>query len=76
MEVSTAITLLTINLIILSIVIMLVIIAVTVLVIKLNKIAKNVKQTTDNVASLTDWLSPAKLIGEVVAAIQTIRNDK
>lgn len=76
MEVSTAITLLTINLIILSIVIVAVIIATTVLVVKLNKIAKNVKETTDNVASLTEWLSPTKLIGEIVSAINTIRSAK
>ncbi len=65
MEVSTAITLLTINLIVLSAVIILVIIAAIILVVKLNKIASNVQQTTNNVANITEWFSPVKLFGEI-----------
>jgi len=65
MEVSTAIALLTINLVVLSLVIILVIVAAIVLVVKLNKIASNVQQTTNNVANITEWFSPVKVFGEL-----------
>ena len=64
MDVSTAITLLTINLVVLSLVIILVIIAAIILVVKINKIARNVKQTTTNVAHITEWFSPVKVFSE------------
>lgn len=73
MDVTTAITLLTINLIILSVVIILVIIATILLVVKLNKIAGNVKQTTDHVASITEWFSPFKVFTELAKAINSIK---
>lgn len=65
MEIGTAITLLTINLIVLSVVIILVIVATIILVVKLGKIASNVQQTTNNVASITEWFSPVKVFSEV-----------
>lgn len=70
MEVSTAITLLTINLVVLSLVIILVIVAAIILVVKLNKIARNVQQTTNNVANITEWFSPVKVFGELVKAFK------
>lgn len=66
MDIPTAITLLTVNVIILSIVIILVIIAVIILVVKLNKIADSVQQTTTHIARITEWLSPAKVFSELV----------
>jgi len=66
MEVTTAISLLTINLIVLSLVIILVIVAAIVLVVKLNKIAKNIQQTTTHVANITEWFSPVKVFSELV----------
>ena len=65
MEIGTAITLLTINLIVLSVVIILVIVATIILVVKLGKIASNVQQTTNNVARITEWFSPVRVFGEL-----------
>ena len=65
MEVQTAITLLTINLIVLSVVIILLLVVTIILIVKLNKVAKNVQQTTANVAHITDWFSPVKVFGEI-----------
>lgn len=73
MEVSTAITLLTINLIVLSAVIILMIIGIIVLVIKLNKIAHNVQETTSHIASATEWLSPVKVFSEIAKVITSFK---
>ena len=73
MEVSTAITLLTINLIVLSAVIILMIIAIIVLAVKLNKIASNVQQTTSHIASITEWFSPMKVFGEIAKVITSFK---
>jgi len=74
MDVSTAIVLLTINLVVLSVVIIALIIVAIVLAVKLNKVASNVQETTANVASITSWFSPAKLFGEIAKAINNVRN--
>lgn len=74
MDVTTAITLLTVNLIVLSIVIVVMIIMAIVLIVKINKIAHNVQQTTSNVASITDWFSPVKVFTELAKAIRSIKN--
>ena len=73
MEVSTAITLLTVNLIVLSVVIVLLLVVAIILIVKLNKIAGNIQQTTSNVASITDWFSPVKLFGEIANAIKSFK---
>ena len=73
MEVSTAISLLTINLIVLSVVILLIMIVTVFLIIKLNKIASNVQQTTSNIASITEWFSPVKLFGEVAKVFTSFK---
>ena len=73
MEVSTAITLLTINLIVLSVVIVALIIVAIVLVVKLNKVASNLQQTTSNVASITEWFSPVKVFSEIASAIKQFK---
>lgn len=74
MEVSTAITLLTINLVILSIVIITIIIVGIILVVKLNKVAQNVKQATENVAHVTDWFSPVKVFSALAKAVAKFKN--
>jgi len=74
MEVSTAITLLTINLIVLSVVIISIIIVGIILVVKLNKVAQNVKQATANVAHITEWFSPFKVFNELGKAIAKFKN--
>lgn len=73
MDVSTAIILLTINLVVLSVVIILLLVVAIVLVVKLNKIANSVKQTTTNIAQVTEWFSPVKLFGEVAKAIHSFK---
>ena len=73
MDEATIIALLTINLIVLSVVIITLIIVAIVLAVKLNKIASNVKETTANVASITNWFSPVKLFQELASAINSIR---
>ena len=73
-EVTTAITLLTINLIVLSVVIIAMIIVTIVLVVKMNKIASNVQQTTENMANITNWFSPMKVFGELAKAIRSIKH--
>jgi len=65
MDIATAITLLTVNLIVLSVVIVLLLVVVIILIVKLNKVANNVQQTTANIASITEWFSPVKLFSEI-----------
>lgn len=73
MDVSTAIVLLTINVIVLSLVIVTLIVVTIILVAKLNKVAGNVEKTTSNLASITEWFTPAKVFGEAVRAIRSIK---
>lgn len=73
MDISTAITLLTINVIVLSIVIVLLLVVTIVLIAKLNKVASNVQQTTANVARFTEWFSPVKLFSEVAKVVTTFK---
>lgn len=73
MEVSTAITLLTINLIVLSAVIILMIIGIIILIVKINKIAKNVQDTTSHIASITEWFSPMKVFGEIAKVVTSFK---
>jgi hypothetical protein len=74
MDVSTAITLLTINLIVLSLVIITIIVVAIVLIVKLNKVAKNVQVATANVAHISEWFSPVKVFGELAKAITKFKN--
>ncbi|MFZ1249923.1 MAG: hypothetical protein WAR37_00515 [Candidatus Microsaccharimonas sp.] len=73
MEIQTAITLLTINVIVLSLVIITLIVAAIVLSVKLNKIASNVQQTAANIVNVTNWLSPVKVFGELSKALRSIK---
>jgi hypothetical protein len=73
MDVPTAIVLLTINVIVLSVVIILLLVVAIILIVKLNKVAKNVQQTTSNVANMTEWLSPVKIFGEIGKAIASFK---
>lgn len=73
MEVSTAITLLTINLIVLSVVIISIIVVGIILAVKLNIVAQNIKQATTNIAHITDWFSPFKVLNAIGKAIATFK---
>ena len=72
-EIATAITLLTVNLIVLSIVIVAMMVATIVLVVKMNKIASNVQETTDNLVRATNWLSPVKVFNALAMAIRKVK---
>jgi hypothetical protein len=73
MDIATVITLLTVNLIVLSVVIIALIVATTILLIKMNKIAANVQQTTENLAHATNWFSPMKLFAAVAHAVRVVK---
>ncbi len=72
-EMATVIALLSANLIVLSVVIIALIVVTIVLVIKMNKIVRNIQDTTAHVASATEWLSPVKVFSELATAIRAIR---
>ena len=65
METATAISLLTVNVIVLSVVILALLIIVIVLLIKLNKLVSNMQHVSENVAKATEWLSPVKVFSEL-----------
>lgn len=73
MDTTAVITLLTINLIVLSVVIIALLIATAILVVKMNKIVRNIQETTAHVASATEWLSPVKVFTELAAAIRSLK---
>ncbi len=73
MDVSTAIVLLTINLVVLSVVIILLLVVAIVLIVKLNKVANNVQQTTAHIAQATEWFSPVKLFSVIAATISSFK---
>ena len=73
MDVNTAIVLLTINVIVLSVVIALLLISTIVLIVKLNKVAKNIQETTAHVASVTEWFSPVKVFSEAYKVVQSFK---
>jgi len=73
METATAISLLTINVIVLSVVILALLIIIIVLMVRLNRIASTMQQVTQNVASATEWLSPTKLFSYVAAFFQSLK---
>ena len=73
MEVSTAITLLTITVILLSVVIVVLLSVVIVLLIKVSKLVNNLKEVSENAARATDWLSPVKVFSEIAQLIRTVR---
>jgi len=65
-ESSTIITLLTITVILLSVVIVVMLGVITVLVVRVNRIAKHIESVSNNIAQVTEWFSPVKLISTVV----------
>lgn len=70
MDTQLIIILLTIAVLLLSGMMITVLIILIALVVKLRRIATSVSRMTDNLASASDWLAPAKLISELVAAFR------
>lgn len=66
MDTDVVITLLTITVILLSVVIVAMLSAIIVILVKVNRIARSIDAITHNLASASDWLSPVKLIGQVM----------
>lgn len=73
MEVSTAITLLTITVIILSAVIVALLAILIVLLVKIVKLVNSIHHLTDNAAKASDWLSPGKVFVEGAKFIKELR---
>ena len=73
METATAISLLTVNVIVLSIVILVLLIIVVVLLIKLSKLINNLQHVSDNVAKATEWLSPQKIFSEIIHVFRSLK---
>ena len=73
MEVSTAITLLTITVILLSVVIVALLSVGIVLLIKVSKLLNTLRAVSANAARATDWLSPVKVFSEIAQRIRTVR---
>jgi len=66
MDTSAVITLLTIAVVLLSVVIVGLLAAVIVILVKVQRIINCIDEITQNVAAASDWLVPAKVIGQVV----------
>jgi len=74
MEIQTAITLLTIAVILLSVVIVAILALGVVLLFKVNKLVRNANHITNNIVSATAWLSPVKVFGEAFKAFNKFRS--
>lgn len=59
-------TLLVILIVMLAVVIIVFLTAITLLLIRVNRTMKKVSAIVDNVADISSWFSPAKVIGELV----------
>lgn len=66
MDTQTIITLLTIAVVLLSVMMIAVLTATVLVVLKIRRIAEQASRFTDNLASASEWLVPAKVMSEVV----------
>lgn len=65
MDTNVVITLLTIAVVLLSVVIVAMLTAVVVVLVKVQRVIKSIDIITQNVASASEWLVPARVIGQV-----------
>lgn len=72
-QIELAIILLTILVTVLTLVLITLIVLVVVVLQKINKIADDARQITDNLSSATAWLSPTTVFS---AAVRAFRNGK
>ena len=66
MDTQTVITLLTIAVSLLSVGMIVLLIIVIAIVVKVRNIARSMEQTMNNLASATEWLTPAKTLGQIL----------
>jgi hypothetical protein len=66
METETVITLLTIAVSLLSGVVLVMLAIIVAILLKLRKLAQSLESTLQNVAQASEWLVPAKVIGQVI----------
>jgi hypothetical protein len=66
METQTIITLLTIAVILLSTIMITMLAIVIVILVKIQKIAQKLDSVLKNVVAASEWLTPAKVIGQIV----------
>lgn len=72
-QIQLAIVLLTVLVTILSVILIVLLVLVVVVLAKLNKLADEAKQITDNISAATAWLSPTTVFS---AAIRAFRSNK
>lgn len=72
-QIQLAIVLLTVLVTILSVILIVLLALVVVVLVKLNKLATEAKQITENISSATAWLSPTTVFS---AAIRAFRSNK
>lgn len=66
MEYEVIITLLTIAVLLLSVVVSVLLIMIIVVLAKVRKLTVNIDRIAENVAEATEWLSPVKIISELI----------
>jgi uncharacterized protein YoxC len=66
MDTQIVITLLTIAVSLLSVGMLALLIIVIAIVVKVRNIARSLERTMDNVASATEWLTPAKTFSQII----------
>lgn len=66
MDTQTVITLLTIAVSLLSVGMIALLVIAIALVVKVRNIARSVERTMNNLASATEWLTPAKTLSQIV----------
>lgn len=66
MDTQTVITLLTIAVSLLSVGMIVLLIITIAIVVKVRNIARSMERTMTNLASATEWLTPAKTLGQII----------
>ena len=66
MDMNVLVTLLSVAVILLSVVIVALLVVMTLVLIKVRQITKHINAISGNLAQATEWLTPAKIIGQVV----------
>lgn len=66
MDTQTVITLLTITVSLLSGIVLVMLAVIIAILLKLRKIAQSLEGVLQNIAAASEWLTPAKVIGQVI----------
>jgi hypothetical protein len=66
MDTQTVITLLTITVSLLSGIVLVMLAVIIAILLKLRKMAQNLESVLNNIAEASEWLTPTKIIGQVI----------